>query len=199
MQNTRQQILIHLEKQQTASANEISRILHMTAANARHHLGLLIEQGLVEVIQQQNDRGRGRPRLLYTLAQSAMQDNLDLLVDALLKALLQNSDAEQPFEPIIPLLFGQIPGAKNTPQRLNQVVQRLNEMKYRARWEASPTGPRMIFRHCPYASVLAENPELCQMDVAALSILLGASVEQIAQLERDNQGATSCIFAIIPR
>ena len=97
------------------------------------------------------------------------------------------------------MLFGQVPGAKNTLQRLNQIVQRLNEMKYRARWEASPTGPRLIFHHCPYASVLAENPELCQMDVAALSVLLGAPVEQIAQLERDSKGVTRCIFAAIPR
>lgn len=199
MQSTRQQILDYLEKLQTASANEISRALHMTAANARHHLGLLMEQKQVEVIQQQKARGRGRPARLYTLAHSAMQDNLDVLVSALLKLLLKNSASDPPFQSMIPLVFGEIPGGKNTPQRLNAIIQRLNELNYRARWEAAPSGPRVIFRHCPYASVLAENPQLCQMDTAALASLLGAPVEQLAQLERDSKGLVSCIFAAIPR
>jgi len=79
---------------------------------------------------------------------------------------------------------------------LNHIIQNLNEMNYQSRWEASPDGPRVILSHCPYASVLAENPELCQMDAVFLSSQLGHSVEQIAKLERGPQGIPNCIFAV---
>lgn len=198
MQNTRQQILTYLKKHQTASAKEISRALHMTAANARHHIGLLRAQNLIAVVGTRPAKTRGRPTKLYALAHQAMEANIERLVDALLKLLLQQA-AAQPFEELIPLLFGEPPETNNELQRLNQVVQRLNALKYRARWEASPGGPRVIFRHCPYASILEENPELCQMDAAALAKLLDMPVKQIARLEYDGQGAPSCVFAVQAR
>jgi len=80
--------------------------------------------------------------------------------------------------------------------RLNQTIRRLDEMNYQARWEASSQGPRVILGHCPYAAILAENPELCQMDAVFLSSQLGQAVDQVAKLERGPQGIPHCIFAL---
>ncbi len=196
MQNTRQEILNYLRTHQIVSAIEISRALHMTAANARHHLALLEEQQMVEAVGQRPPKGRGRPTTLFTLTHQAMEDNIDLLVDALFKVMLSNADPVQPFDALIPLLFGSPTSGANRIQQLNQVIQTLNEMTYQARWEASPAGPRIIFGHCPYAAILNENPELCQMDESALAMLLGLPVEQLAKLTRNAQGKVNCVFAL---
>jgi len=176
------------------TAREISRDLYMTPANVRHHLANLEAQNLVEVIGEQRAGGRGRPSKLYTLTHQARENSIDLLVDALLKALLVDGDAAHAFAGVIPHLFGPAPERASFIQRLNETTTRLNALKYQCRWEASPEGPRVILGHCPYAAVLAENPELCQMDQAALEYLLGVPMQQVARLERGPQGAPRCVF-----
>ena len=197
MTNTRSQILDYIRSHKMASAVEISRALPMTAANARYHLSALEEQNLIEVIGRRIPKGRGRPTKLYALTHQAMDHNIDLLVDALLKILKEEKDLKKQFARLVPHLFGNIEFSPNLVGRLNQTVRRLGEMNYQARWEASPEGPRVIIGHCPYAAVLAENPELCQMDEVFLSSQLGQPVEQIAKLDRSPQGTPYCIFAIL--
>ncbi len=196
MPNTRAQILEYIRSKQMASAIEISRALPMTPANARHHLSALEADNLIEVVGIRPPKGRGRPTQLYSLTHQAMDHNIDLLVDALLKVLKSESNLEKQFEKLIPHLFSGEPPSSLLIARLNHIIQNLNEMNYQSRWEASPDGPRVILSHCPYASVLAENPELCQMDAVFLSSQLGHSVEQIAKLERGPQGIPNCIFAV---
>jgi len=197
MQNTRTQILEYIRGRQMASAVEISRALPMTPANARHHLSTLEEQNLIEVVGTRTPKGRGRPTKLYALTHQAMDHNIDLLVNALLKILKEEKDLENQFARLVPHLFGDTELSPNLIGRLNQTVRRLDEMNYQARWEASSEGPRVILGHCPYAAVLAENPELCQMDAVFLSSQLGQSVEQVARLERSPKGTPYCIFAIL--
>lgn len=194
MPKAQDQILQALRRRHMATARELSRDLYMTPANVRHHLANLKAQNLVEVISEQRAGERGRPSRVYALTHQARESNVDLLVDALLKALLANNDAGSAFTNVVPHLFGQAPAGSSFLQRLNQATTRLNALKYQCRWEASPEGPRVILGNCPYAAVLAENPELCQMDQAALEHLLGIPMQQVARLERGPQGAPRCIF-----
>jgi len=196
MQNTRAQILDYIRIHQMASAVEISRALPMTPSNARHHLANLDRQKLIEVIGMRPSKGRGRPTKLYALTKQAMDHNIDLLVDSLLKILKEAGNLDNHFSKLVPHLFGDFSSSPNLIGRLNQTVNRLDEMHYQARWEASPEGPRVIFGHCPYAAVLAENPELCQMDAVILKSQLGQSVEQVGKLERGPQGMPYCIFLV---
>lgn len=80
----RQKVLNHLKKTRTASAREIARALKMSAPNVRHHLSVLASDGRVEVMESRPLDGRGRPEKIYSLAQSALGDNLSALTDALL-------------------------------------------------------------------------------------------------------------------
>lgn len=196
MQNTRQQILDYIRTHQMASAIEISQALPMTPANARHHLSALESEKLVEVVGIRAAKGRGRPTKLYALTHRAMDHNINLLVDAMLKALKSEGDLDEQFSRLVPHLFGEADLNPNLIARLNQTIRRLDEMNYQARWEASPEGPRVILGHCPYAAILAENPELCQMDAAFLSSRLDQSVEQVAKLERGPLGTPHCIFTV---
>ncbi|MEN8171654.1 MAG: helix-turn-helix domain-containing protein [Chloroflexota bacterium] len=197
MQNSRQQILKYLRDHKMASAGEISRDLHMTAANARHHFSVLASQGLIEEIGLRPSKSRGRPTKLFRLPPEVLDNNINQLASALLKSFLGDGDLDTKFTDIITCLFGEPPpdALKTTMlQRLNQTIQELNHANYQARWEASPEGPRLILGHCPYAAILSDHPELCLMDRIFLSRQLEQSVEQIAKLERDPKGAPSCIF-----
>ena len=196
MSNTRTQILNYIRDHQMASAIEISRALPMTPANARHHLSALEEENLIEVVGRRTPKGRGRPTNLFALTHQTMDHNIDMLVDAMLKVLKSEDDLDDQFSRLVPHLFGEDELSPNLIVRLNQTIRRLDDMNYQARWEASSEGPRVILVHCPYAAILAENPELCQMDAVFLSSRLGQPVEQVAKLERGPQGIPHCIFAL---
>ena len=59
MTTARQKVLAYLKKNRLASAQEIARALHVTPANARHHLRILAADGRVTVVSAGGE-GRGR-------------------------------------------------------------------------------------------------------------------------------------------
>lgn len=201
---TRQQILQILESKGSASAAEISRFLHVTPADIRRHLALLQRQGLIVPAGVAPRRGRGRPSRRFQLAQPALPNNLPRLSHALLEALRARLEpaefesalkqaaealrAAQPPEP------ASAPGAASPSQKLAHAVQLLNQMHYKAHWEAHKAGPRLIFNRCPYAAIIQDHPELCVLDQRLLEGLLGFPVELIARLAPDLQGVLHCIF-----
>ncbi len=71
-------------------------------------------------------------------------------------------------------------------------------MNYQARWEARSSGPRIVFAHCPYAMILPEHPELCQMDASLLESVLEVSVVQAARLAPSRQGG-KCAYLRLAR
>jgi predicted ArsR family transcriptional regulator len=79
-------------------------------------------------------------------------------------------------------------------KRLVRAVARLNELHYRARWEASAAGPRVILGHCPYTAIVADYPELCRMDAFLLETRLGSAVTQTAKLQLNAKGLPFCAF-----
>ena len=190
MITARHKVLAHLKKTRAASAREIARALKMSAPNVRHHLSVLCSDGRVEVTALHNREGRGRPEKMYSLSQSALGDNLSALTHALLtvSGSSLNSDA----------LAGHILNSSqfaNLPitKRLALLVEKLNEMHYQARWEASAEGPRIILGRCPYAKVIEGHPELCKMDAAMLQSALGNKMEQTAKMENQQ---SICVFAM---
>ena len=197
MQLTRQQIVEYLQTNRTATPIELSRALQVTAANIRHHLKQLKQNGLVEVVGTQPLRGRGRPMKLYSLTENALQHNLEGLASALLHTLPNDPDLKgEKLAEIAANLLGDYAPSANMHARLNQAVEHLNALQYLAAWEASPSGPRVLLHNCPYALILDEHPELCQMDAALLSQLLAQPAEQTAKLERSPDGTPHCAFIL---
>ena len=195
MQLTRQQIIDYLQANRMATSIELSHALKVTSANIRHHLKLLEAASAVEVVGKQPGRGRGRPMKIYSLTENTLDHNLKELSSALLKTLVEN--ASQPGEQIAIIaqnILGEYQTAPNIHNRLNQAIEQLNELRYQASWEASPSGPRIILRNCPYAVIVAEHPALCQMDAALLAQLLDQPVSQTAKLERSPDGTPHCAF-----
>lgn len=192
----RQKILAFLKKQNIATATEISAALRVTPANVRHHLSLLEADGLVEVASLRGQGQRGRPQKVYRLGDAVLGDNLAPLADALL-GQVSPEQVESMLQALGRALAGPLP-ERSTPlmRRLALTVERLNAMRYHARWEAHSTGPRIVLGHCPYAAVIEGHPELCRMDAILLQMLLGVSVEQLAKLERTEMGNVYCIFRL---
>ena len=193
MITARQKVLAHLKKTRSASAREIARALDMSTPNVRHHLGVLVSDGRVEVNAVYQHGGRGRPEKVYSLSQAALGDNLSVLAGALL-------DEKINLEAIgerIALSQGLV-GLANQPmpKRLSALVDKLNEMHYQARWEAGAEGPRVILGRCPYAKVIDAHPELCKMELALLEKAIGRPVLQSARSEVIGHGLCPFIFKV---
>ncbi len=199
MDPTRQQILEYLEQHQRATANELSRALKVTAANIRHHLIILKEDGWIEATGTRAPKGRGRPTQVYSLSPERQADHLLGLTCALLdqippegRAAVFSSIARNLTSTTPPL-----PAKYHLTHHLIHTTQRLNEMHYRAKWEAHATAPRIRLGHCPYAAILEEHPEICELDAHLLQHLLHRPVRQIARRENSPIGRLFCLFEIL--
>jgi len=201
MTTTRKLIIDYLQIKPLATTTELSHALKMTAANVRHHLSVLMEEGAVEVIAKQPPQGRGRPAHLYNLSQQAHRHNLDGLASALLKSYLSNNTPENQSTSLRQIAknlasTASLKPATSLPQRLYQAVHRMNEMGYQARWEAHSEAPHLILGHCPYAAILPEHPELCQLDSFMIEDLVGVPARQAKKLAQDLRGARYCLFMV---
>ena len=188
MTTARQKVLAYLMKTRTTSAREIARALKMSAPTVRHHLRVLVSDGRLEMTSVRGREGRGRPEKVYSIPRAALGDNLSALSDA----LWTEAGVSVRVEALAKRLVGES-NIKSQPvaKRLNLLVEKINQMKYHARWEAGQHGPRILFGHCPYAAIIVKHPELCQMDATLLKELYGDDMEQIAKIE-NFQGM--CIF-----
>jgi predicted ArsR family transcriptional regulator len=205
MKTSRQRLMEYIETHQLVSAVEIGLAMHMTSANARHHLAILEEQGLVEVIGQRAPKGRGRPTQIYGLSRRKRGQNFDKLADVLLGYILDGLTPPER-EGIIKQVADQMSDkaiseaglkiSRNLTIRLNDAIQILNHQKYMARWEAHAEAPRLILSNCPYAAILPDHPELCQLDGQVIEKLIALSVRQVAKLELDAQGLPHCVFKV---
>jgi len=191
MITARQKVLSYFNKMHTASVREVARALKMSAANVRHHLRVLVSDGRLEISSVREREGRGRPEKVYSIPRAALGDNLSALSDV----LWMEAGSSVRVEALAKRLSGES-NFKSQPmaKRLNLIVEKLNQMKYHARWEAGSQGPRIIFGHCPYAAIIAKHPELCRMDEALLEELMGQSAEQLSKIGQDK--SLQCVFAM---
>lgn len=219
MKTSRQRILDYIRRHRYITAGEISRALRMTPANARHHLAVLADQGVVEVVSTRPTGGKGRPSQVFTLTGQALGGGLEQLAHAMLDILENSLSAEDNNTSLRILALrlakgeakrdandkaqegldsgpGQYTAGSHLTQRLYAAVSRLNDLDYAARWEARSDAPRVILGHCPYARILDDHPQLCRMDEFVLKALLQARVEQVAKLARDVRGAPYCMFVV---
>jgi predicted ArsR family transcriptional regulator len=210
VKTSRQKLLDYLRDHRAVTAGELSQALKMTQANARHHLEILREQGVVQVVGRRPSQGKGRPARIYSQSEQSLGHNLERLASALLEEIasspaMTNEEvwqriarrvAQVPYPTVVSRGDALRQGTRLT-QSLYQAVRRLNEMHYQARWEARSDTPRVILGHCPYAAILAEHPEICQLDASLLEEMLGYPLEQTARLAKDGRGMTYCAFRIV--
>ncbi len=209
MTTARQRVFAYIRKRRAVSASEIGRDLGMTQANARHHLSILQKNGQIELVGQgSSGKQGGRPVNIYGLGRGILGDGLPALSGHLLDEWLGSvSDQKKAthLENLAKRLANMTDRNPKSPDfekvaspmiRLTKTVKRLDELGYESRWEAHARGPRLILGHCPYAAIIREHPELCQMDASLLNEMLSQNVTQVAKLEGDEIGRPYCVFAV---
>jgi predicted ArsR family transcriptional regulator len=202
MKTTRRKLIEYMRVKKVVSAVELARVLKISSADARHHLTSLEEEGVVTVVDTHR-QGRGRPTQLFGLTQELNRHNLGDLTSAVLQEWLTNltkdgDERDASYKRIAKRLLGEyhLP-AGNLTQQLNQGIRQLNEMNYIARWEAHINNPRILITHCPYASVLAEHPEVCKIDTFLIEKVLGQPVSCIASPAKNIVGEVQCVFRLV--
>lgn len=198
--NARTQILDILTRQRASTVEQMSRAIQVTQADIRHHITKLRREGLVEEAGVRSGRGRGRPSKIYRLTAEGREDNLVELGKALLE--LVRAHAYDPgMNQTATLLAGQAAGRIESvaARRFFLAIQRLNELHYHARWEAHAESPLILLGNCPYANLVDDYPELCQMDAGLLSKLTGLPASQTAKLEATPAGSLQCVFRLAVR
>lgn len=206
LEGTRERILAYLEENRTATVVTLSRLWGLTRADVRYHMNHLVEEGLVERTDSPASAHstttivrRGRPIITYRLSTRSMQDNFSNLSCALLSTLLNRLPEEARAEALA-AIAKQLAGStvsenqRLTSARFNQAVEVLNRQSYRARWEASPTGPRFLLRACPYAAIVPQHPEICLVDLHLLELLTGLALRQSARMTQSLESPPACVF-----
>lgn len=191
MKSTRQRLLDIIKNKSNCTAAELGRALQLTQADVRHHLSNMVAEGLIVVTGTKRDGRRGRPARQFSIAAAAHRDNFNLLSSALLAASLPNlspSGQRAYFQHVASHLAGENIPSGALAQRLVGAVEKLNELGYSARWEAHADAPHLILEHRPFASLLSQHPELIQLDVSLLEILLSESVHQIEAPNQEDDG-----------
>jgi predicted ArsR family transcriptional regulator len=191
----------YLEKNRQASAPELGQTLNLTQANIRHHLDVLERDGKIEVVGELPSRGRGRPTLVYMAARTEQADGLDLLSSLLLRQSMEKRSPRKQ-ENLLSDLAARL-GGSAAPEgsitiRLSSATQYLNDLHYRAHWEAHADAPHIFLGHCPYAQITTQHPELCTMDKYLLEHLTGEEVELVEKQTRSPGGPNYCRFRIKP-
>jgi predicted ArsR family transcriptional regulator len=196
VQATRQRILDFLDQRGSATPRQIGQAFGMTAANVRRHLAILQQRGLVQPIGRTPAEGRGRPELTYGLVASST-------LEPLTRALLAEAEtASARLRPVAlkrlaaAMLGGEAVASGQQSKRLLNAVQKLTPLGYKPRWEARPSGPQVVLGACPYASIIADHPILCQLDAAMLETALGSPVEHSSKLQPGPNGMPQCVFIL---
>lgn len=200
MQQTRKRIIDHISSQKQTTVLELSQFLDMTPANIRHHLSELNKEGKVEAVGLDKPAGPGRPKTLYTLSNKVQQNSLDVLASALLDEFVESGSEKKQQSQLRKLAkrlqAGSPESSNSITLKLGSAVQRLNKIGHEAHWEAHVDSPRIILEMCPFAPIIDQYPELCQMEGFLIEEMLGISVEHTQKIARKPEGPLNCIFRL---
>jgi predicted ArsR family transcriptional regulator len=197
---SRLRILEIIRKHQAISVKEISLLTGYTGANVRHHLAMLENNQLVEVIGTKAEK-RGRPWQVYALSRRLFGDGLDALVNGLFGILYKNANEEQQNSILNELALYMVGQSRNeempSVSQIKKTIEWMNALHYQARWEAGATGPVIILDHCPYYPVIDQNPDLCKLDLKILEKTLRAPISHISKLQPSNKDLPACTFQVV--
>lgn len=184
MQDTRQQILEILKRDQEVTVQELSQQLGLTSVTVRHHLEILRAEGYITEPEVQRSNRPGRPCYIYQLTPTAADlfpNNYSGLTNALLDTLedrLPSQEYEDILEDTARRMAekaGQLPA--DPKERVASLTNFLNSQGFVARWEEEGTGRFSItISNCPYHYVVQQHTEICRVDEILLRLLAGGKL-----------------------
>jgi predicted ArsR family transcriptional regulator len=206
MQETRRHILDILRARGHATVDDIVAELQqrrgaITAVTVRHHLTRLQEDDLITSPELRRRATPGRPQHMYALTEKAKQqfpNNYQRLAECLLDQIQR----QLPPEGVNVILEGVATNMASEAaiadvplsERMDLVVDYLNDHGYEANWEARPDGFLLHTTNCPYHHMNETvNSPLCDMDMRLISALLGVVPRRVARLA---EGDSACSYMV---
>ena len=203
MHPVRQKILEYLKRHGQATVTELAEHLDMAPVSVRHHLDLLIGDNLVEASRVRRKSGAGRPKRLYALtphADALFPNNYQQLADESLTVLKRLLTPEQ-FAGVMTEMAEQTAArapagldALPPKERLQATVEFLNDEGYMAFCDCGREELLLHTSHCPYRELVAEHPEICQIDQALIRRLTGMTPVRVTHIV---DGEIRCSYRLL--
>jgi predicted ArsR family transcriptional regulator len=177
-----------------STAAELAERLGLTPAAIRRHLDVLLAAGHLEARERRvyGTRGRGRPAKVFVLTDAGRSvfytaydglaiEALEFLAAAAgpeavtLFAESRMAESEQRYQERMAHAT-----PDTTPAQALAAV--LSEDGYVASTLPSAIGEQLCQHHCPVAHVAERFPQICEVETAAFSRLLGVHVQRLATI-----------------
>jgi len=201
----RELLTLLLETKGGLSADELAVRLTISRTAVHQHLNLLERDRYVE--KRPRAPQGGRPGYAWTLSEKGIHlfpKQYSLFSDLLIRSLKEKLGSEA----LADLLRGlgnelakehvaQLQG-KPLHEQVGHVAEIMRELGYQASTVPDSDGPLPLIdaRNCVYHHLAREHREVCELDLALLSTLLGAPIEHIECMVR---GGAACRFRVIAR
>jgi len=177
-----------------STAAELAERLGLTPAAIRRHLDVLLASGQLEARERRvyGARGRGRPAKVFVLTDAGRSVFYtaydDMAIDAL--DFLAASSGPDAVTLFAESRMGR--SEKRYRERMADVAltttpaqalaAALSEDGYVASTLPSATGEQLCQHHCPVAHIAERFPQICEVETAAFSRLLGVHVQRLATI-----------------
>jgi predicted ArsR family transcriptional regulator len=192
-----------LEAKSGLTADELAERLEVSRSAVHQHLTALERDGFVAK-KTLTSKG-GRPGFGWTLTDGGVHlfpKQYALLARLLVQALKQTLSSAE-LVAVLRALGSQLANehaarleGKTRKEQIEVVAQIMRELGYHA--HAAPDGsaalPLIDARNCVYHHLAAEHREVCELDLALLSSLLGTGIEHVECMVR---GGASCRFRVL--
>jgi predicted ArsR family transcriptional regulator len=195
--STRGQI-VTLLRRSSRTVDELAQALDLTHTAVRAHLAALERDGLVK--QRSERRGSGKPSSVYELTEASeylFPKSYGLYLDQLLDILGERTPADE----VGTLLreVGRRIAAQWTIQngdlrvRLDEAAEVLNELG--GLMERETEGETLCIRgyRCPFAAVVQEHPEVCDLAETLVTELVGVPIQE----QCGRTGPVPCRFVVL--
>ena len=192
--STRQRVASSILEHGPSTAAELAERLGLTPAAIRRHLDVLLAAGHVEAREQRvyGARGRGRPAKDFVLTDAGRSVFYTAYDDIAIEALdfLATSAGPEAVTRFAETRMAQ--GEKRYRERMANAAPGTT----RPRLSRSPCpktvtspprcrsaiGEQLCQHHCPVAHVAERFPQICEVETAAFSRLLGVHVQRLATI-----------------
>jgi DeoR family transcriptional regulator, suf operon transcriptional repressor len=201
-ESTRGKIVAALREQGSASAFDLAERFGLSPNAIRQQLVILERDGLIA--GRSVRRGKTKPTVEYSLTAAAARyfpQRYDKMLNAVLREIREAGGGEAVaavFDRIgkrsVERLEAGTDGQAGTEEKLLSLVASLRASGVRAELTRSEHGTLTLHEHnCPYASVVAENPEACGAIHTILDSVAHGKAERVESIAT---GGTECRFEI---
>jgi DeoR family suf operon transcriptional repressor len=197
---TRDRIMRTLRLRGKCTVNDLAEASGVSPVSVRHHLANLQAEKLVEA--EEVKHGVGRPRLLFSLSDSALEMFPSRYFRLTSRILEEIKDSMSPAA--VKGLFASVASTMAADyaeqldglpleERLERLIQLLSDEGFEA--EVEDQGGHVTIRElsCPYFKMGRTHPEVCMIDQNFIATSLSLPVERVTCLL---DGDSHCSFSI---